>query len=231
MRPTQSSTTAAASKQPPASKAHQKKTPSEDSDITNLNQEVRTTRKKRTMNEVSKDTQEEDNLPDEPHKAKGRGGPGKRQRRSASPMPPPATKRRVRTNNHPGLIGKKTRRTKAEIAADKAIKESEAAITAAVEEKTLARLTEIELEQESAEKTRLKEIIRKRPAAATNTTDATQSDDNPTGMMEVDSDENLSHLLDVDDSGNSDDDKDQSDTDGSDTEKEATKKVTPPVFD
>ena len=50
-------------------------------------------------------------------------------------------------------------------------------------------------------------------------------------MMEVDSDKNLSHLLDVDDSGNSDDDKDQSDTDGSDTEKEATKKVTPPVFD
>ena len=100
-----------------------------------------------------------------------------------------------------------------------------------MEEKTFARLTEIELEQESAEKTRLKEIIRKRPAAATNTTDTTQSDDNPTGMMEVDSDKNLSHLLDVDDSGNSDDDKDQSDTDGSDTEKEATKKVTPPVFD
>ena len=193
-------------------------------DATNLNQEVRTTRKKRTMNDVSKDSQEDNNLPDGPHKAKERGGPDKRQWRSASPMPPPATKKRVQTNSHPGLIGKKTRRTKAEIAADKAIKESEAAIAAAVEEKTLVRLADIELEQERAEKTRLQGIIRKRPAAATNTTDAWE-DGNPTGMMDVDSAEDLTHLMDVDDSGDSDcDDDDQSESD-------ATKKVTLPGFD
>lgn len=235
MRPTQSSTAAAASKKPPASKARQKKTPLEDNDTTN--QEIRATRKKRTMDEVSKDSQEDGASPDgpeSPHNTKGRRGPGKRQRRSASPMPPPATKKRVPTNDHPGLIDKKTRRSKAEIAADKATKESEAAIAAAVEEKTLTRLAEIEMEQESVEKIRLEDIIRKRPAAsaaATNITDTAQGDDNPTGMN-VDSgvEEDLSHLMDVDYSSDSNDDDDLSD--GSDsTEKEATKKVKLPVFD
>jgi hypothetical protein len=239
MPPTQSSTAAAASKKPPASKTRQKKTPLENNDTTN--QEVRATRKKRTMDDVSKDSQEDSALPDGPDKAKGRRGPGKRQRRSASPMSPPATKKRVPTNNHPGLIGKKTRRSKAEIAADKAIKESEAAIAAAVEEKTLTRLAEIELEQESMEKIRLEEIIRKRPhcapAAATNITDsdAAQGDvshgDNPTSMnVDSEVEEDLSHLMDVDYSGDSDDDNDLSD-DSDSTEKETTKKVLLPVFD
>ena len=229
--PTQSESTAApASKQPPGSKKRQNKTPSLENDDTTT-QEVRATRKKRIMNEVSKDSSSDDDLPVGPNKAKGpgkaRGRPGKRQRRSASPMPPPATKKRVPTNNHPGLIDKKTRRSKADVAAEKAIKESKAAIAAAVDEKILARLAEIEMEQESTEKKRLEEIIRKRPAAATmtDTTDAAQGDvsGNPTGM-DVDSDEDLSQLMmDVDNSGDSESDDDQSD--GSDTEKEATKKV------
>jgi hypothetical protein len=231
MRPARSSTTAAASesKQQPASKARQNKKPLENNDTTD--QVVRTTGKRCIMNEVSLDSQEEDNL----HKANGRRGPSKRQRRSASPMPPPATKKRVPTNAHPGLIGKKTRRSKAEMAADRAKKEAEAAIAAAVDEKTLTRLAEIEMEQAEAEKIRLKEIIRKQPAAATNTADseASQEDggsDSSAGM-DIDSYEDLSHLMNVDDSDDSGDDNDLNDDSDSETEREAAKKVTLTVFD
>ena len=234
MRPPTQSTAAPALKQPPASKKGQNKTTSLEDDATT--QEGRaTTRKKRVVDEVPKDSSSDDDLPVGPIKAKGkargRGGrPGKRQRRSASPMPPPATEKRVPTNNHPGLIDKKTCRSslRADVAAEKAMKESEAAIAAAVEEKTLTRLAEIEMEQESMEKIRVKQIVRKRPAA-TDATDASHwqgdASGNTTGVMDVDSDdEDLSQLMDVDNSGNDSDD-DQSD--GSDTEKEvATKKVT-----
>ncbi|KAF8222883.1 hypothetical protein L208DRAFT_1520861 [Tricholoma matsutake] len=123
---------AAASRQPPASKARQNKMPLENGDSTN--QEVRTTRKKHTANEVPKDPQ--DDSPDEANKAKGRK----------------ATEKRVQTNDHPGLMGKNVCRSNAEVAADKATKEAKAAIDSADDEKALVRLAEIELEQENTEK-------------------------------------------------------------------------------
>jgi hypothetical protein len=80
-------------------------------------------------------------------------------------MPPPTTEKRVRTNDHPGLIVKNVRRSKAEVAADKATKEAKAAIAAADDEKAFARLAGIELEQENTEKTRRKAVVRKQPAS------------------------------------------------------------------
>lgn len=68
-------------------------------------------------------------------------------------MPPPATEKRVQTNDHPGLMDKNVCRSNAEVAADKATKEAKAAIDSADDEKALVRLAEIELEQENTEKT------------------------------------------------------------------------------
>ena len=62
-------------------------------------------------------------------------------------MPSPVTEKQPRSNNHPGLIGKRGRRTKTEVAAEKAAKETEAAIAAASREQVMDTLAEIEIEQ------------------------------------------------------------------------------------
>jgi hypothetical protein len=89
-----------------------------------------------------------------------RAGGRKRRQRSASPMPPPATDKRVRTNDHPGLIGKKERRARADMAADKAAKEAEAAIATATKERAMTELIKMEQEQETREQCRHKAVIR-----------------------------------------------------------------------
>ena len=70
----------------------------------------------------------------------------KHQERSASPMPSESSpkEKRVWTNNHPGLIGKKGHHTKAEVAAEKAAKEAKETTATATEEMVLTELAEIE---------------------------------------------------------------------------------------
>jgi hypothetical protein len=75
-------------------------------------------------------------------------------------MPPPATEKRSRTNDHPGLIGKKARRARADMAADKAAKEAEAAIATATKERAMTELTKMEQEQEMREEFQHKTVIR-----------------------------------------------------------------------
>ena len=84
-------------------------------------------------------------------------------RTSALPGSPLHTPRK-RTNEHPGLIGKVTRRSKQEVAAERAAKAAKK--KAEVDKKTKAkeRLATMEVETAAAEHTRKKNVIRRLPA-------------------------------------------------------------------
>jgi hypothetical protein len=107
-------------------------------------------------------------------------------------MPSPPKGKRVQTNDHPGLIGKKTRRTKAEVAAENAAKEAKETADAATEERVLTKLAEIELEQEKTEAVRRKAVIHKhsaiRDSVGTPGEDSVQAD--------MDTGEDLTELMD-----------------------------------
>jgi hypothetical protein len=113
------------------------------------------------------------------------------------------------------------------VAADKAAKDTAAALAIADNEKAMTKLAEIELEQEKMEKTQRKAVIYNRPGAVANTvTAASQKGSNQTDAM--DTDEGLSHLMEMDDEDKKDEDNDQrdlEDNDNSDTEKGSIKKV------
>jgi hypothetical protein len=71
---------------------------------------------------------------------------------------------RKRTNEHPGLIGKKPRRTKAEVAAEKAAKEAKAKALEVTKAEAMASLATIEMDQECAEADQCRRIIRRQPS-------------------------------------------------------------------
>jgi hypothetical protein len=155
------------------------------------------------------------------HASEARGQGRKRRGRSASPMPPPAMEKRARTNDHPGLIGKRGRRTRADIAADKVAKEAEAALAAATRERTMTELAEMELEQEEREARRRKAIIWH--------LDTVNASSPPTGdgnQVTVDVGEDLTNIIDEEMAqGLGDDDSDESAGDQEDDDIEPKKKV------
>jgi hypothetical protein len=114
----------------------------------------------------------------------------RRRRNSVSPVPTPSP--RTRTNEHPGLIGKSSRRAKGELAAEKAAKKSKAAANAAAEDEAVTQLAAFELNQAAEETHRREAVVRKKPTA-------------PFKAITVDSD------MDVDSSSSSDGDSYQPD--------------------
>ena len=82
---------------------------------------------------------------------------------SAPPVTPPSGPRK-RTNEHPGLIGKKGRCTKAEVAVEKAKKEEKAKAVAAAKVGVMAQLVEMEVIQEAKEAMRHQQILRRQPS-------------------------------------------------------------------
>jgi hypothetical protein len=87
----------------------------------------------------------------------------RKRQRSASPVISPKGPRK-RTNEHPGLIGKKTRRTKAEVAAEKAAKEAKAKALQVKKAEAMASLATMEMDQESTEAEQRRRIIRRQPS-------------------------------------------------------------------
>lgn len=134
-------------------------------------------------------------------------------------MPSPPKEKRVRTNDHPGLIGKKGRRTKAEVAAEKAAKEAKETIAAATEDRALTKLAEIELEQEKIESTRRKAVIHKHPA--TKAAVDTPGEDS-IQLADMDTGEDLTELMDEE---MKEIDDDESDQDDDEMDSERVKKV------
>ena len=123
------------------------------------------TAKKRNISEALSDS-EGDTLT-----KKGRGIQHRGRQCSASPVTPPKGPRK-RTNERPGLIGKKKRRTKAEIAAEKAAKEAaKAAKVAEAKEEATARLAMMEVDQEDTEAERHQRVLRCQPSVLDVTAD------------------------------------------------------------
>jgi len=128
--------------------------------------------------------------------------------------------KRVWTNDHPGLIGKKRCCTKAELAAENAAKEAKETATTASEERVLTELAEIEIEQEKTEAIRCKAVIHSAMKASKSA--GTPGEDSV--QVNIDMGEDLMELMDkemkeVDD----DDESDQDDDEG--TVQERVKKV------
>jgi hypothetical protein len=86
----------------------------------------------------------------------------RKRQRSASPVSPKGP--RKRTNEHPGLIGKKPRRTKAEVAAEKAAKAAKAKALEVTKAEAMASLATIEMDQECAEANQHRRVIRRQPS-------------------------------------------------------------------
>ncbi|KAI9452026.1 hypothetical protein F5148DRAFT_1289806 [Russula earlei] len=86
-----------------------------------------------------------------------------RRRQSASPITPPKGPRK-RTNERPGLIGKKGRRTQQEIAAERAAKEVKTKAEAAARVEAVAGLVDLELEQEHEETMRRQCVLHRQPS-------------------------------------------------------------------
>ena len=129
-------------------------------------------------------------------------------------MPSPAKEKRAHTNDHPGLIDKKGRRTKAEVAAENAAKKAKETAAAATEERVLTRLAEIELEQEKMEVIQCKAVIHKHSAMKASV--GTPGEDSV--QVNMDTGEDLTELIDeemkeIDDDDDDDDESDQDDDD------------------
>ena len=84
-------------------------------------------------------------------------------RASISPTPLLSTPRK-RTNERPGLIGKVTRRSKEEVAAEKAAKIAKKKAEADEKMKAKERLATMELETAAAERTQKKNVLRHLPS-------------------------------------------------------------------
>jgi hypothetical protein len=107
-------------------------------------------------------------------------------------MPSPPKGKRVRTNDHPGLVGKQGRRSKAEMAAEKAAKAAKATIATTTEKRVLTELAELELEQVKMDTTRREAVIRRQPAAKV----STGTPDEDSLQAEMDTGEDLTGLID-----------------------------------
>ena len=105
--------------------------------------------KKRSISEAITDI--EDTMPTKKIKSphRGRNAGHQQQKLSASPITLPRGPRK-RTNEHPGLIGKTRRRTKEEVAAEKAEKEAKVKAVAAAKADAVAHLAKMEVDQEHA---------------------------------------------------------------------------------
>lgn len=123
---------------------------------------MHSTAKKRNISDVDVDPEPECKTPTKRLRQPSRGA-SQRRKRSASPITPPKEPRK-RTNERPGLIVKKKRRTKAEIAAEQAAKEARARDEAAAKAMALTGLVNIELEQEQEEAMRRKYVLRRQPS-------------------------------------------------------------------
>ncbi|KAI9442802.1 hypothetical protein F5148DRAFT_1293155 [Russula earlei] len=84
-------------------------------------------------------------------------------RQSASPITPPKGPRK-RTNECPGLIGKKGRRTQQEVTAERAAKEVKTKAEAAARVEAVAGLVDLELEQEHEETMRRQCVLHRQPS-------------------------------------------------------------------
>lgn len=123
-----------------------------------------------------------------------------RQKPSVSPVTtsPKGLRRspRKRTNEHPGLLIKKGRRTKHEVAAERAAKEAKAKAEARAKANAVTGLVNMELDQEQEEATRRQQIVRRQPcfrnvAASASGEDfdwGSANDASDTDEMDVDSD-------------------------------------------
>jgi hypothetical protein len=122
-------------------------------------------------------------------------------------MPSPPKGKRVRTNDRPGLIGKQGRRSKAEVAADKAAKVAKATIATTTEKRALTELAELELEQAKTGTARCEAVIHRY---------RTNDEDHDRLQAEADTGEDLTGLIDKEMEVFDDDD------DGSDSESSAS---------
>ncbi|KAI0289301.1 hypothetical protein BC826DRAFT_971075 [Russula brevipes] len=146
--------------------------------------------KKRNISDAASDS--EGATPTE--KSQGRGTSRRQRRRlSASPIPPPEGQRK-RTNERPGLIGKKRRRTQQEVAAERAEKEAKAKADAAAKVDAVAGLADMELDQGQEENLRRQRVLRYQPSVLGATADSSGEDfdwasaDNAKETDETDSD-------------------------------------------
>jgi hypothetical protein len=109
------------------------------------------------------------------------------------PIPPPEGQRKG-TNEHPGLIEKKKRRTQQEVAAERAEKEAKAKADAAAKVDVVAGLADMELDQGQEENLRRQCVLRHQPSMLSVTADSSgeefdwASADNAKEMDETDID-------------------------------------------
>ena len=126
---------------------------------------MRTTRSaasKRDISDILSDDAEGD-IPTKKTKSSAGAGRRQKQRHSASPVTPP-TGPRKRTNEQPGLIGKKSRRTKAEAMQERAMKAAEAKAIVAGKVNAMAQLAAMEVDQEDKESKRHQQVVRRKPS-------------------------------------------------------------------
>jgi hypothetical protein len=135
-------------------------------------------------------------------------------------MPSPPKGKRVRTNDHPGLVGKQGRRSKAEMAAEKAAKAAEAAEATATEKRVLTELAELELEQVKMDTARREAVIYRQPAAKA----SIGTPDEDSLQAEMDTGEDLTGLIDEEMEVFEDDD-DRSESTDEDEDESGAKKV------
>jgi hypothetical protein len=144
-------------------------------------------------------------------------------------MPSLPKGKRVRTNDHPGLIGKQGHRSKAEVAAEKVAKVAKVTIATATEQRVLTELAELELEQEKMDTAQREVIIHRRPAtkASTDTPgeDSLQADINTSEDLTELIDEEMEKFDNSDDESDEDDDETDEDDDELGAKKGVTKKV------
>jgi hypothetical protein len=98
--------------------------------------------------------------------------------RRASTLPgSPLHTPRKRTNERPGLIGKVTRRSKQEVAAEKATKVAKKKAAADEKMKAKERLAIMEMETAAAEGTRKKNVLRRLPSTIPDEPDSSVGED------------------------------------------------------
>jgi hypothetical protein len=123
-------------------------------------QTTKRTTRKRNVSEALGDSEGQ-----APTKSSQQPGPPdgvqKRQRRrSASPVSPPKGPRK-RTNERPGLIGKRARRTTAEVKSAKAAKEAEKRAAVEDHKDAMNRLAQMEIDQEQEKLAKDKRVVRR----------------------------------------------------------------------
>lgn len=130
------------------------------------------TDRKRSIGEALSDS--EGDAPTKKSQKSALKGRDARQRRkheapAASVTPPKGPRKRM--NEHPGLIGKKPRRTKAEVAAEKAAKEAKTKELEEANAEAVDHLAAMEVDQKRAEAEQHCRILRRQPSVPIVTAD------------------------------------------------------------